>query len=97
MNEINELPVYEWGKHPETLKRPNTLYRAGIRMATGPVAILRTKGGAEYPLYDILKIEPITMENVRPEERRAFNKGLRERKIAEQKTASLLSLKLLYF
>lgn len=90
MNKINNLPVYEWGApRPESLKRPKTLYREGLRMIGEPAAILRAKGGAEYYLYDDSKTEPITVENVRPEERSAFNKGLRERKIAEKKTSSL--------
>ena len=81
MNKINNLPVYEWGApRPESLKRPKTLYREGLRMIDEPAAILRAKGGAEYYLYDDSKTEPITVENVRPEERKAFNEGLRKRK-----------------
>lgn len=79
MNKINELPVYEWGKHPKTLKYRTTLYKEGLRMTEGPVAITRTKSGAEYLLYDSSKTEPITPENIRPEERKAFNAGLKKR------------------
>lgn len=89
MSKINKLPVYEGMSYPAHLKPKTTLYKMGLRPVDGPVAISRAKGGAEYYLYNISKTEPITMENVRPEERRAFNKGLRERKIAEKKTSSL--------
>ena len=92
MNKINNLPVYEWGgERSETLKRPNTLYRMGLRMIGEPAAILRAKGGAEYYLYDISETEPITIENVRPEERAAFNKGLRERNKLKKKSSTLPS------